>query len=422
MNKLFKVIVGLFLAVCIIGFMNTAWAASKEKLVKTGNALFASGKFDEAIRTYDEAAVDDPESPVIYFNKGAALYKKEDFAAARDAFQKAAIKTKDIALEAKSRFNLGLCFFREGDRQKDSDLKKALESYESSVQSFQEALTLDPKFTEAAENIELVRLMMKSVLDEIKKQEEDARKQQEKMQQAAATIKNLIEKQKNLLDESQSLIKREQAKRTEDASTDKNQHIADAQKQLKNETQNFSEELAKQAAPPAGASSAASSNKGAPPAPDHPSKQHLDASVGEQENAISRLADNDTHTAADNQQKSLDDLNKALEALNNGQTNPQCGQQQPEQQQQQQQQQQGNPAQHKENGQQQKDPKEQNQESSAAAEETQAPEQKTPDQSQQPMAVQLSDDANNILDEEKENQKQRTLFSPGDFKNVDKDW
>jgi len=421
MDKLFKLIIVLIVVIGALSTLDSAQAESKAQLVQKGNALFSSGKFDAAIRSYDEAGVVDPESPVIYFNKGTALYKKEDYGAAIDAFKQAAVKTNDISLEAKSKFNLGLCFFREGERQKDSDLKKTLESYESSVQSFQEALALDPKFTEAAENIEMVRLMMKSVLDEIKKQEEAAKKQQEQAQQTAKKINELIEKQKNLLAESQSLINDEQSKETtkdQDAKssgqnsgndtpqkTEQNQSIADAQKQLKNDTQNLSEQLAKQAA---AAPSTASSGQ-ASPSPEHPAKRHLDASAKAQESAIEQFSKNDTSTAANQQQTSLDNLKKALEAINNGGKNQQGEQQQ---------QQQGSQARQKDKESQQKGDKEQNQNAQSSAENDRQPEQK----SQQIQALPQPDDANSILNEEKENQKHRMPFSSGGFNKVDKDW
>lgn len=439
MDKSFKLIIGFIVVTCAISFMNTAQATSKEKLVKNGNTFFSSGKYDEAISTYDEAAVDDPESPYIYFNKGAALYKKEDYTSARDAFEHAAIKSKDIVLEAKSKFNSGLCFFREGDRQKDSDLKKTLEAYGSSVQSFQEALTLDPEFFEAAENIEMVRLMMKSVLDQIKKQEEEAKKQQAQAQKTAEKIKELIEKQKDLLNKTPSMMSKEPLTNTpvESANQDEsasqndknnfqqNQERADAQEQLKNETQHLSEQLTSQAAPPATAPSHASSMTTSPSSPEHPSKQHIDAAVGEQEQAVDRFSKNETQTAADHQQKSLDDLNKALEALKSDPKDQQKGQQQ------------------QEKGEKNKDQQNENSESQSSApekdkSETNKPEkdkpekdkpdqnesdQKQPDEKQpENQMVQLQDDANNILDEEKENKKQRMPFSPENFKKVDKDW
>ena len=413
MDKFFKLIIGFIVVTCAISFMNTAQATSKEKLVKKGNTFFSSGKYDEAISAYDEAAVDDPESPYIYFNKGTALYKKENYASARDAFGQVAIKTKDISLEVKSKFNSGLCFFREGDRQKDSDLKKTLEAYGSSVQSFQEALTLDPEFFEAAENIEMVRLMMKFVLDQIKKQEEEAKKQQAQAQKTAEKIKELIEKQKDLLAKSHSLMNEEPSNKTPDTSAtqndqknfQRNQDIANAQEQLKNETQNFCEQLTKPPPPTATASSKAS-----PAPPEHPSKQHIDAAVDEQEQAIDRFSKNEIQTAADHQQKSLDDLNKALEALKSDPKDQQKGQQQ------------------QEKGEKNKDQQDENSESRSSAPEKDKSEKNKPDQKQpdkkhpENQMVQLRDDANNILDEEKENKKQRVPFSPENFKKVDKDW
>ena len=420
MNKFLKPIIGFMFITLAISFANTAQAASKEQLVKKGNALFSSGKYDEAISTYDEAAVDDPESPYIYFNKGTALYKKEDYAGARDAFRQAAIKTKNIALEAKSKFNLGLCFFREGDRQKDSDLKKTLEAYESSVQSFQEVQALDPKFFEAAENIEMVRLMMKSLLDQIKKQEEEAQKKQAQAQKTAKKIKELIEKQKNLLTKSHSLMNKELSNATPDKSanqTDKkyfqqNKDIADAQEQLKNETQIFCKQLANQGPPTANTPSAASP-KMSPPLPEHPSKHHLDASVGEQEKAVDWFSKDETQTASDHQQTSLDNLNKALEALMDKQKN--------------QQQQQGNQQAPKKNEKDtnQKGEKDKPQPSSTdeKSAEKNKPDENKPDENQQQTPIaQLADDANNIIDEEKENKKQRMPLSPDGFKKVDKDW
>jgi Ca-activated chloride channel family protein len=411
MNNLSKLIVILFLF-CIAGSQHPAQASSKEKLVKKGNSFFSTGNYDEAINAYDEAAVDDPESPHIYYNKGTALYKKEDFTAAIDAFGKAAIKSKDIFLESKSRFNLGLCFFREGERQKDSDLKKALESYGLSVQSFQEAIDLNPKFEEAAENIEMVRLMMKSLLDEIKKQEEEAKKQQEQAQKIAEQIKKLIKKQDALLQESQALLTGQQSPKPSSESTDnvteKNKNIADAQDQLKQETQNLSQQLPSQQQSTAAHSGPVSM----PQQQEHPSKKHLDDSVAAQEEAVQELSENDTQTGIYQQEKSLEDLNKALEALKSDQ-NQQCNNQQKQQGEQQQ------------SAHQERDQGEQNQEDEAkdAQSNDQSEQDENADEEkQQDQIMHLTDDADSILDEEKENNKQRMPFSSGGFKEVDKDW
>ena len=117
---------GLLLIVIIgmvLSLTSTAvHAESAADLVSRGNESYLKGKYDDAISAYEEASVDAPESPYIYFNRGTALYKKGDYSGASEAFEKAALKSKDPGLEAKSKFNLGNCAYREAERQKDSDL------------------------------------------------------------------------------------------------------------------------------------------------------------------------------------------------------------------------------------------------------------------------------------------------------------
>ncbi|MFC1493770.1 tetratricopeptide repeat protein [Thermodesulfobacteriota bacterium] len=163
----------------IILFCSRVYADSAAALVDSGNKSWIAGDYEDALKKYNEATVDDPESPYIYFNKGTALYKKGNYNDAVYAFEKAALKSKDPHMESKSRFNLGNCAFREAERQMDSDLKKSLEYCEKSIKHFHDALKLDPGLNEAAENIEVVRLVMKNILDEIKKQEQEAKKNKE---------------------------------------------------------------------------------------------------------------------------------------------------------------------------------------------------------------------------------------------------
>jgi len=155
-----------------------AYGESPGKLIKEGNRSYASGNYDDALSSYDEASVEAPEMPRIYFNRGTVFYQKQDYAGAAAAFEQAALKTRDIRLEARSKFNLGVCSFREAERQMDSDLNKALEACRKSVQYFQETLTLDPGFNDAAENIEIVRLKIKDILDKMKNQQEEKQDQQ----------------------------------------------------------------------------------------------------------------------------------------------------------------------------------------------------------------------------------------------------
>jgi tetratricopeptide (TPR) repeat protein len=380
----------------LLGFQTPVLAASTHQLVAKGNALFSAGKYDEALEVYEKAEVNAPESPYLYFNKGTALYKKGDYAAANEAFQQAALKSKDMALESKSKFNLGLCAVREAERQQDSDLNKALDAYGKSIQYFREALELDPNFQEAAENIELVRLIMKSMLDEIKKREEEAKKQQEQMQNAAEKLKALIKQQQALIERNSTLSQKARQNGPSEDMSSKMQNLAKEQGALQHDTQQLAETLANQKQNAQGAQTEAVT--------------HLDDSIKEQGLAVQQLEQNHSQTAGEHQQNSLESLIKAQESFKQQQQQGQQQQQQSQQGQQQQQQQ-------AQTGQQENTPPDQ-EKGQAGSEQGQQQEKQ-----QQASVVQLPDDAESILDEEKENNMRRTYGNTsGGYSEVDKDW
>ena len=94
-------------------------------------------------------------------------------------FETAALKSKDLQLEARCCYNLGNTLFRQAQRQMDSDLKKALTAYQDAVKHYRDALKRDSDLRDAAHNIEITRLIIKDILDKIKKKEEEQKKQQE---------------------------------------------------------------------------------------------------------------------------------------------------------------------------------------------------------------------------------------------------
>ena len=160
----------------------SARAAGARELVAQGNAAYQQGQYDKALDRYEEATVELPESPRLYFNRGAALYRQDDYPAAREAFREAALRARDPELTARAKYNLGNCAFREAQRQRDSDLAKAIEYSRESISHYQEARDLAPGFKEAAENIEIVRLYVKNLLDEQKKQQEQQQQDQDQQQ------------------------------------------------------------------------------------------------------------------------------------------------------------------------------------------------------------------------------------------------
>ena len=169
----------------------TALAKSFEDWLTEGNQAYQLRHYDQALSAYEEASVSEPESAHIYFNMGTAFYMKGEYAQAQKMFEQAALKSKDPALEARSTYNLGNGAFRESERLRDSDLQKSLQALETSVGHYQKALKLDPTLQDAAHNIEVARLMIKHLLDEIQKQQEQMKEQQEK--NSAEEMKKALE-------------------------------------------------------------------------------------------------------------------------------------------------------------------------------------------------------------------------------------
>jgi hypothetical protein len=360
-----------------------ALAGSVENLVDKGNRAFAKGKYGEALEAYEEAAVDSPESPYIYFNKGTAYYRKEDYAKAKEAFEQAAVKSKSIKLESQSKYNLGLCSFREAERQQDSDLNKALEACAKSIQYFQESRELAPDFKEAAENIEVVRLTMKSILDEMNKQKEAAKKQQEAMKNAAEQMKKVIKKQQELLERNKYLSEEKIQKGESPELGNKIADLAEDQSDLRQKTLEIAEKLPLPQQTQTAKSVPASSVS---------AKKHLENAAVEQKLASEKLEKKQTMPAQANQQKALDELKEALEP----------------------------PKDNKQNQNQNRQKGEKKQEGAQSPENR--PQEKKEGEKKEQQSAQLQDNAENILDEEKKNKRERRRHSAGSFREVDKDW
>jgi Ca-activated chloride channel homolog len=169
----------------------TSPAAVRETL-QQGNRLYGDKQYAEAVNKYNDALVGQPQAVEPKFNKANSYYRLDDLSAALDLYQQVAAESKDMSLVAKAKYNLGNCYFQRGTKQRDSDLKKAVEDMETSIANWRQVLDLDPQNQKAAKNIEVARLTIKDLLDQMKKQQQnqqnqknqqDQQKQQQQQQQ-----------------------------------------------------------------------------------------------------------------------------------------------------------------------------------------------------------------------------------------------
>jgi len=159
-----------------------ARADAVRRLTQEGNKLYAAGQHTEAINKYNEALVEQPAAIEPKFNKANSYFRLDDLAEAIDLYQEVAVESKDMPLVAKAKYNLGNCFFQRGAKQRDADLQKALDDMKTSITYWRDVLEIEPQNAKAARNIEVARLTIKDILDQIEKQQEQQNQQQQDQQ------------------------------------------------------------------------------------------------------------------------------------------------------------------------------------------------------------------------------------------------
>ncbi len=157
-------------------------AASAEKEVREGNRLYKQEKYDDALAKYSSAQTELPDSGIINFNIGTAMYKKGDFQNAIDAFTKALV-TEDKYLEAQANYNIANSKYKLGNLKINTDLSGAVNLYREALDYYKRAIELNQDDTEAKYNHELVEKKLKVLLDRLKNQPEQKDQKQDKQDQ-----------------------------------------------------------------------------------------------------------------------------------------------------------------------------------------------------------------------------------------------
>ena len=397
-----------------------AWGESARELILLGNEAFKKDNFEEALTHYEEASVELPDSAQISFNIGTIYYSQEDYRESIEHFKQASLRSKEPALASQAKFNLGNCAFRQAQRQRDSDLKKAIEHCRESISFYQEARDLNPSYQKAAENIEIVRLYVKVLLD-AQKQQEDQKKEQDE-DNLVTKLKKLIERQVELAQSNKDLADNKPAEIDLQGIVKWQDSLAEIkakQTTLMADTKAISEEIKQiQSQIPQKAATPSDPNR-----PGNPQQQaqmevfskkleeaagHVNDAINREQTVINYISSEKQNEALSAQQQAATDLSEAVKALSDNQ------QEQKPQQNQGQQKQDDNQEQDKEKEEEEKQEQEKQQGQQDSKE------QKPEKESQQSLTkIESADD---ILDEEKKNQKQKRPVQPGSIQRVERDW
>jgi Ca-activated chloride channel family protein len=155
-----------------LGVSASGWAQDVRSQVHTGNQHFQANEYTEALNKYEQALADNPQATIARFNQGNVYYRLDDLEQAQKAYREVAAETKDMSLVAKAKYNLGNTHFQQGLKLQDGNLQKALEAMRDSITQWRSTLELEPENVNAARNIEVARLKIKDILDQINKQQD----------------------------------------------------------------------------------------------------------------------------------------------------------------------------------------------------------------------------------------------------------
>ncbi|MEQ8173214.1 MAG: tetratricopeptide repeat protein, partial [Candidatus Eremiobacterota bacterium] len=148
-------------------FLCTGWTwfnPFKSK-AQEGNELYKAGRYDEALKKYTDAQVEDPNAVSLYYNMGNALYQKKEYDKSIELYKKSS-DNADKDLMENSLYNTGNSCFR-------------MNKFEEAIKYYINALKLNPDDMDAKYNLEMARKKMKENQD---KQNQDKQNQDKQNQ------------------------------------------------------------------------------------------------------------------------------------------------------------------------------------------------------------------------------------------------
>jgi len=169
MKKILKILIFIFVALLCV----TAEGKAQTSAVRKGNQFYEDGNFAASEKKYKQALEREPESEIINFNLGTALYKQKDFENTIRHFQKALLSEQED-LKQKVYYNLGNTFYQAGIQQEDNKIHNAIAFLENSLKQYEQAFDINREDEDTQYNYEYV----KKELERLKEKQKQQQKQE----------------------------------------------------------------------------------------------------------------------------------------------------------------------------------------------------------------------------------------------------
>jgi len=157
---------------CMLLLFSSSAFADVGSSMRRGNYLERKGEYEDALKHYQEALVQEPDNPKIHYNIGRALYRMERYDESIGEFQLGFLE-KEKYFQSDVFYNIGNNQFRKGQ------LDAAIEAYKMS-------LLVNPDDIEAKQNLEFcmrIKDQMQQQPQSDSTQQQQQPEQQEQQQQ-----------------------------------------------------------------------------------------------------------------------------------------------------------------------------------------------------------------------------------------------
>jgi len=172
MKRMLCLLVGLIACSASLVFAKDAHQA-----VSQGNKLYKENKLDQALKLYDQAIADKPDSPIVNFNRGDVYFKKGDFEKASSDFEKALL-SEDKLLESQANYNIGNSKYKLGKLRENTDPASCAKLLGQALDYYKRALDLNSQDEDAKFNHELVEEELKAIRNKLKSQKDQQAKEE----------------------------------------------------------------------------------------------------------------------------------------------------------------------------------------------------------------------------------------------------
>ncbi len=208
-----------------------------------GRALreYEDGRYQDALKDYQQMLETKKDDPRLHFNAGAAAYQGKQFDEAAKEFNEA-LASPDLQLQQRAYYNLGNTYFRMGQHPPAStgspamvpggqDLEAAKKNWEQALQHYESALKLNPQDEDAKFN----RSFVQQRLEELKKQQQQQQQNQSKDQSGDKQNQDKNQQSKNDANKDQNKQQQQQSDQKQDSQA--NNQKQDNQKSDQNKQQ-----------------------------------------------------------------------------------------------------------------------------------------------------------------------------------------